>query len=258
MTNCPYCGKPLNIRVGRVHPGLGPGWDYSQGHEFETTGPGSWPAAGGDLAGPVEARRSAPARPATVESDFIVPALQSLATGAAVAIPTIGVTIWQGWPWYSPLVAGGVTVTVTWLQLLGAHRKLLWIIETVSSWGGDDAPGQQSKPAKAPPVSLQIKHTEFAPTSRTGHQILDLPEGITEQMFLSWGQQVADGILSPARSNWVGSERPFSRDGYDQFTRLMCDVGILRDVPGKGRQLTNGGRRALKMMVERAAAGGGG
>jgi hypothetical protein len=196
-----------------------------------------------DYAGPVEATRSAPARPATVESDVIVPLFQSFATGAAVAIPTVGLTIWLHWDWYVPLVAGGVTVTIAWLQLLGAHRRLLWIVETVSNLvEGDPTPAQPAQP-----VTMEVKHEEAGRIGRM--QFVDLPQGVTQDQLIDWAGSVVAGAKSPARSNWQGSGKPFSRDTYDLFTRAMVEAGILATIPGKGNQLTVGGRHALKSLL---------
>jgi len=243
--HCPYCGKPLKIHVGRVHPQLGPGWDYARPTTFESS---AWPggiAGGSDLAGSVEARRQAPARPANVESDVFVPAMQSIATGIAVANPTIAMTLWLRWPWWSPLLAGGVTVTIFWFQLLGAHRKLLWIVETVSNLVDSPEP-ERERPARQA-VSLEVKHEEAGRINRM--QFVDLPANVTRDQLVEWAAAVANNIKTPARSNWAGAGLLFSRDQYDAFTTAMVEAGILHDLPGKGRQLTNGGRHALKNLV---------
>jgi hypothetical protein len=242
MIKCPYCGKPLKVNVGRVHPGLGPGWDYQVSQTFETPGPYSGPV-GNDFSGPVEASRTAPARAARVESDFTVPALQSLATGVVIALPVAGLSIWLKWPWYSFLVAGGGVIAIAWLNLLGAHRKLLWVVETVTNLvEGDPAP-----PAPQPAVSLEIKHEEAGRIGRM--QFVDLPQNVTHDQLVDWAGSVAAGAKTPARSNWVGPGKSFSRDTYDAFTKSMVEAGILAAVPGKGNRLTTGGRHALKSLL---------
>jgi hypothetical protein len=236
---CPYCHKKLKIHIGKPHSALGAGWDYSRGHQFESSPFNIVGAA--DLSGPVEATRAQPARPATVESDVFVPLLQSLATGVAVAIPVTGLTIWLRWEWYAPLVAAGVTVTIAWLQLLGAHRKLLWVVETVSDLVEGD-------PASAPAsVTMEVKHEEAGRIGRM--QFVDLPVGVTQDQLIDWASSVVAGVKTPARANWVGSGKPFSRDIYDLFTKAMIEAGILATIPGKGNQLTVGGRHALKSLI---------
>jgi hypothetical protein len=138
-------------------------------------------------------------------------------------------------------VAAGVTVTIAWLQLLGAHRKLLWVVETVSDLVEGD-------PASAPAsVTMEVKHEEAGRIGRM--QFVDLPVGVTQDQLIDWSAAVVDGVKTPARSNWVGSGKPFSRDNYDLFTKAMVEAGILVTIPGKGNQLTVGGRHALKSLI---------
>lgn len=240
---CPYCGKPIAVKIAKyAHSGLGPGWDYSVGHQYETPGPFSGPVSN-DYGGPVEATRTAPARPASIESDVAVPLLQSLATGAAVLLPAIGATVYFEWPWFSPLVAGGATFTIAWLALLGAHRKLLWIVESVSNLIDIEpsAPPKQT-------VSLEVRHQE--PSGRIGRmQFIDLPENVTQEQLIDWAKSVVNGVKTPARSNWAGSGKSFSRDSYDAFTKAIIEAGILAAIPGKGNRLTTGGRHALQSLI---------
>lgn len=240
--NCPHCYKPIEVHIGKPHPQLGPGWDYATPHQFETTGPFNQSVAS-DYAGPVEARRTAPARPATVESDVFVPLLQSLMTGAAVALPTIGLSIWLRWPWYSFLATGGTAVTISWLSLLGAHRRLLWIVESVSNFVEGEEPAQP----KPQSVTMEVKHEEAGRIGRM--QFVDLPAGVSQDALIEWAAAVANNIKTPARSNWTGQGKLFGRDTYDAFTKSMLEAGILAAIPGKGNQLTNGGRHALKSLV---------
>lgn len=237
---CPHCQKELQIHIGKPHPQLGPGWDYARPQTFESSPFNTVGAA--DLSGPVEATRTQPARPASVESDVFVPLLQSLATGIAVAIPTIGLTLWLRWEWWMPIAAGGVTVTIAWLQLLGAHRKLLWIVETVSNLVEGDEPQPQPQS-----VTMEVKHEEAGRIGRM--QFVDLPMDVTQDQLIIWASSVVEGIRTPARSNWAGSGKPFSRDTYDLFTKAMVEAGILASIPGKGNQLTVGGRHALNSLV---------
>ena len=238
---CPHCRKAIVLRIEKKSSSQS--WAVAQGATFEQTVP--WET---DLnQGPVEATRSTPARAATLESDVFVPLLQSLATGVAIAIPSIGLTIWLRWEWYAPVMIGGVTATVTWLQLLGAHRKLLWIVETVSSLVDHGHAPEPAQP-KAQKISLEVKHEEAGRMNRM--QFLDLPAGVTQDQFTDWALAVSGGIKTPARSNWVGSGKPFSRDKYGIFISAMVEAGILRPIPGKGNRLTSEGRQTLKSLTE--------
>jgi hypothetical protein len=192
-----------------------------------------------------EYSRQQPARPASVESDVVVPLLQASATGVAVAVLSIPFTIWMRWPWWLPLAIGAGTTTVVWLVLLGAHRKLLWAIETVSN-------AVEEIRAAPEPITVQMRYHDDTEALRQIRRF-DLPEGVTLRMLHDWARAVTSGVRTPARSSWVGRGRPFSRDQYDAFCEAMEQAGILSRT-GQGRQLSNGGRHSL----ERWAAGGGG
>ena len=106
-----------------------------------------------------EATRRSPARPATVEGDFAVIALQALGCGMAAAILSIG-GIWQGdWPWWSPVIALGSGTSISWFILLYSQRKHLWIIEKVI--GLDiDGDGAISEPYQAEPFVVEWHNKE--------------------------------------------------------------------------------------------------
>ncbi|RLC69620.1 MAG: hypothetical protein DRI81_20215 [Chloroflexi bacterium] len=183
-----------------------------------------------------------------MESDVFVPLSQSFATGVALLIPGIGITIWQGWPWWSPLVISGGGVTVTWLYLLNAHRKLLWLVETISHIDlNRDGDTGQPKPE---PVTVEVKHTDNGRLSSM--QYIDLPDGTTHQQFTDWARGVSSGVKTPARKYWAGTGKPFSRDGYDSFLDAMERAGIVTRSGNNARILTNGGKRAMARVAKTA------
>lgn len=239
---CPYCNQAIIVRLHKTRSSQS--WEVNQGYVFNSAGPWSEEMSGQGQ-GAIEATRTTPARAATLESDVLVPLAQSLATGLAVAVPSIGLTIWLEWSWYAPLAIGGFTTTITWLQLLGAHRKLLWIVETVSNLV--DSPEPETTSPKPKPISLEVKHEEAGRINRM--QFIDLPQGVTQDQFTDWALAISNGIKSPARSNWAGSGKPFSRDTYDLLIKAMVQAGILANWPGKGYQVTNGGKHALKSAI---------
>jgi hypothetical protein len=55
---------------------------------------------------------------------------------------------------------------------------------------------------------------------------------------------------SLAIAQWTGSGRPFSRNEYDRLLGVLRSAGAVVNVPGKGNQLTGGGRRALRQHLK--------
>jgi hypothetical protein len=80
-----------------------------------------------------EAHRTSPARPASTESDVVVPLLQSLITGVIVGLPAgTLITLVCRWPWWSaPAIAVGVIIPAVWLHRLSAHTRALWTVEKI-------------------------------------------------------------------------------------------------------------------------------
>jgi hypothetical protein len=78
-----------------------------------------------------EARRTSPARAASVESDVSVPLLQSAVTGLVVMLGSVPFVVAAHGTWYVPFLAGGATFAVSWLFLLRDHRSLLKVVEVI-------------------------------------------------------------------------------------------------------------------------------
>ncbi len=157
---------------------------------------------------------------------------------------------WQGFELLSntPLVISGGGVTVTWLYLLNAHRKLLWLVETISHIDlNRDGDTGQPKPE---PVTVEVKHTDNGRLSSM--QYIDLPDGTTHQQFTDWARGVSSGVKTPARKYWAGTGKPFSRDGYDSFLDAMERAGIVTRSGNNARILTNGGKRAMARVAKTA------
>ena len=186
------------------------------------------------------AERTEPARPASFESDVVVPFLQAVVTGSASLIVTIPTAIFFEAPWWASLVMSGSVVAITWGGLLGDHRKLMWHTEIV-----DNKP---LKPTSTKRIELEVKHSKGS--GRPDLQFVGLPDSVTDEMFYDWCKGVTIGGKSPARSHWVGSGKPFGRDQYDAYLSALETAGIVYLVPGKGRRLTPGGRRTVKILAK--------
>ena len=114
---CPHCGAPLAqhdarpLDLRRVPEDAGPVRRFGLGGDA-TTG-ASWQ----------EYRR--PARPASVSSDVIAPALQAAVTAAAsslvAALPVVAFDL----PWLMVPAAGAFGFALSWAALLAEHRLSL-------------------------------------------------------------------------------------------------------------------------------------
>lgn len=106
-----------------------------------------------------EVTRSTPARPATVESDFKVVALQAAGCAIAAFLPALGLTIIKGWSWWIPPSALVGAFSLSWFVLLFDQRKLLRIVETVigKDIDGDGFEGQPQPEPEKPPFRIQVE-----------------------------------------------------------------------------------------------------
>ena len=78
---------------------------------------------------------SRPARVADVRSDFVLPALQAVFTGALVG-GVVGFVVLRSGDGDAGAVFAGVGLVctlLTWVVLLGQHRRLMWAVERVLS-----------------------------------------------------------------------------------------------------------------------------
>lgn len=241
INNCPHCGKPIAITLNAM----------TAPASFAAAIPTPpWEQQPAPIAQPgYSYTRTEPARPASLESDVFVPLAQAFATGVALAVPGIAATIALALPWWSPIAISGAGMAATWAGLLNSHRKLLWATEHHET----EAAPVATEPPKPQPAAATIIEVNYpAEQPGTVHQSrIDLPRGITAEAFRGWAKQVSSGIISPARANWTGSGKPFSRQQYDDLLTVMEAAGIVRDTgDGKGRQLTSGGKRALARVGE--------
>lgn len=211
---------------------------------FEMTMPTAT-ASPGEIAGDVY--RQMPARPASFESDVLVPASQAMITGLVSLLPTGVLTAVFGWDWRVALLLSGGVMVVSWLYLLNAHRKLLWLVEELSR-RDVDGDGQVGKPAPpAPPVRLEVAHAE--PSGMVHRrQLFELPQGVSDEMFRSFARRAP--LMGISLAVWTGRSGEFSRAQFEALMQMLDDAGIVAWVnPDKrslGRYLTGAGRAALR------------
>lgn len=84
---------------------------------------------------PTTAENWTPARTPALESDFLVPGAQAVATALAAGI-CAGLLAWAlGWSWRVPVAVLGLALAGGWFWRLGIADSLLWQLET---WSGRD------------------------------------------------------------------------------------------------------------------------
>ena len=251
---CPHCGKPVQLTKSST-----PQWssDWQPASQFQMAVSAPWlqdSAAAPAIAAPpmaTDATRRAPARAASMESDVFVPLAQSFATGAALLVFGIGLAIWLKLSWWTPLAISGIGIALTWLYLLDAHRKLLWLVETISHHDLD-GDGQAGQPEPEPEVTLHIRHEDQSGQAPF-QQRLNLPKGVTEQTLVDFAARYQ--ITGLSQSAWTGKGNPFSRSTYTQFLNTLRQAGIVEWIdPGnhaQGQRVTRGGRAALAYLAKK-------
>ena len=182
-----------------------------------------------------EATRTAPARPALVESDVIVPFLQTVVTGLFVGFAAIGVVIE-----FEPLAWIGGVLAVVWIVLLIDHRKLLRTVEVVigRDLDNDGAIGR--------PVPLeQMLRVEVGQDNTT--YFLDVPHN----KAVAFARSVMAG-RSMSESEWkkfFGGIEPFKT-----FRGRLLDAKLVRwvnpDAHAQGVVLTPAGRKVFERLAK--------
>jgi len=251
---CPHCGKPVTLTKSSVSQWQ-PVWQPAGQFQMAVSTPwqqGS--AAAPAIAAPpmaTDATRRAPARAATMESDVFVPLSQSFATGIALLVPGIGLSLWLKLPWWTPLAISGSGIALTWLYLLDAHRRLLWLVETISHYDLD-GDGQAGRPEPEPEeITLHIRHEDQ--NGRAPYQQrLPLPKGVSRKMLVDFATRYRIAGLS--QDSWTGKGKPFSRPQYISFMTTLREAGIAEWVNphnhSQGHYITRGGRAALAYLAK--------
>lgn len=200
----------------------------------------------------LEAERRTPYRPQNAESDFIVPLLQSLGTGAFVTIGA-GWMAWlyHGFTWEMAVGVGLVTAGGFWVITVMANRKLLWVVERIINSDLDED-GEVGRPEERE-ITLNVKHA-----NRTGTQTFrfGLPAGITEANLYDFARGVMLESRGLAESSWTGYGKPFSKPKYNEFLDALDRAGLVRwinpQAHAQGRELTPAGARALLDYIQAA------
>jgi len=240
---CPACGHVLTVQAVSKQIPARPKFKRQDWQEFAfTVGEGKDAPA---LVG-ATFKRQQPARMASVESDVQVPFLQAVICGAVVGLLALVVgtplAVREKWAWWVPpgavCLAFTVVMALAWGIFLGAHRKLLWLVEEVTSQDLD-RDGQTGEPAE-----VHVWVTE--PDKRQAKKVV-LP--LSEQEM----QQVAKAVLRAGL--------PLSRRGLKgvlsdgKFRRLydtLLEKGWVihkEGGPNAGVELTYAGRAVLQHFL---------
>lgn len=180
---CPGCGYALaELGEGAVKRFDKSGWKREEMQELGYAVPtaiGADPAPA-PMPGATYTKQQ-PARPASVPSDVLTPFWQAVISGTMIAFVTIPITIggvlFDMWSWWVvPITVACAFIAVTgfvWFKLLGSHRKLLWLAETIT--GKDlDGDGQRGRPRKPEPFCVDWTDRE---NKRKEKHYWPIPEG---------------------------------------------------------------------------------
>ena len=230
---CPHCGAPLAqhdarpLDLRRVPEDAGPVRRFGLGGDA-TTG-ASWQ----------EYRR--PARPASVSSDVIVPALSAAVTAAAsslvAALPVVAFDL----PWLMVPAAGAFGFALSWAALLAEHRRSLWEVETYQN----DAP---ELPAAEPSKST----TRLAVTLGNVHHERELP--VEPDALLRLARALASGQRPFSERELVGAGLLSGRTQYEGTRDALLNMAWLRwrnpNDRRQGVEWTAPGRAGLRALAE--------
>ncbi len=224
LPRCPLCNQPTRT--------LAPGWERVRWQPM---------AHGGVVAQPgTTYTKSEPARTANLESDVVVPALQSIITGAFLGLagfalpllfsidraPAVG------------LATGGLSTFATWWWLLKDHNASLWIIEEVT--GQDiDHDGYVGKPPERRLVTVEVKkrkgYLHYVDTPLTDDEWEDIAEAV-----------LIDGVTFSRRK--LADAGVLIQEHYPAVMEPMLRAGLLRRY-GNGVELTPVGRSFLRQYL---------
>jgi len=152
-----------------------------------------------------QAERCTPAGTATVETGFVVPALQALGTATAVTL-ACGVLAWAaGWTWRVPAVAFALGLAGGWFWRLGLADRLLHVVETITRTDidGDGAIGTPQRAfTVANPAQARAAADRSAREQEQASQRAALL-AFVDRCFTSGTSESAQGVDAGARGDYV-------------------------------------------------------
>lgn len=195
------------------------------------------------------AYRTTPVRSLELVADVAVPAAQALITSVVTTIPAIAVAMIFRWEYYTPAAVGAVSIMVSWFKALSDAKEGASVVEQYT-WE-DDRVGESEIAGRPEEAPIRLEVVSRDDDYKASMRIVDLPADVDGAQFVSFCKDILSG-KSLARASWVGSGKEFSRDTYDGLMLSMEQAGLIMSIPGKGRKITNGGRRAMEQMMRQA------
>ncbi|GIK42383.1 MAG: hypothetical protein BroJett011_62160 [Chloroflexota bacterium] len=237
MEPCPHCGHPLAIVPARptYH-----GWSQPATFQNAVQTPLE-PAPLAPTYSNYERRQ--PARPATWESDVLVPLAQSAVWGLIGGLLSIGLPAFvNGWPWWTPGPAFILSTSLAWWLISADHQRALWIVEKIIN-RDFDGDGQAGAP-EPEPITLEIIHKTESGSVK--HMLrFQLPEGISQDDFYQFSRGITLEKRSLAESTWTGRGKLFSKGEYSRLLDDLTKAEVIRwrnkAAPAQGRELTKAG-----------------
>lgn len=143
----------------------------------------------------------------------------------------------------------GMLIYVHWM-LMDMSKQERIKAKLLSYWQDHSVP--QSEDNK--PVVLEVSHTERDGGGEQGRTIQYFGELPCEPVaFNDYVKSIMAGeTLAIAR--WTGADKPFSRLEYEQLLDILRQAGAVVNLPGKGNQLTQHGKRAFTNHLKQAEA----
>ena len=192
-----------------------------------------------------ECRR--PARPANIESDFMVPVLQSVAVGSLVTTGGLYLSLFYGWlTWHLSCFIGLAAAGICFMAVLFWNRPLLWIVETVThtDLDGDGHIGQP-QPETATELIVNVK----AEGGGVRQQYLSTL-GVPPEKLQKFAGMVLSGRGLGVNA-WTGRTGMFTRSEFDGLMGELERSGLVEranDAPNAARQLTETGKSAFEQL----------
>lgn len=219
------------------------GWQIGHSHTFEQ---GLFGQFSNEKNGDFTAYRSTPVRGTSLEADVLVPLAQSLISSVGAIISAIPLSIWLGFEWPIFVLIWAASFLAAWLSAIKRSEFSIAKTEEFSYSANEKEVGAIAGQGRPGPLQMEVIHSSGG--IRNQMQILDLPDQITEVDFAKFLRDILAG-RSLARKDWAGTDKPFSRDGYDGMIDKLLAASIIQPSVKGGKILSNGGKHAIARMV---------
>lgn len=199
----------------------------------------TWPQRGGIDGAIREARLAEPIRPATFESDVLVPFAQALISGAVLSATLAAPALLLAWDISVALVPGVVAAGALWAVLLLSNRKLLRRNEYYR--GADQAP-----PAQRHEYTIAQPDADGQP-AHWNTVITD----VDPARLATFARAILNG-QSTAVAAWTGTGKLLTRDEYEDLRDQLVNHGFARwgRDRNQGWALTAKGSAWFKQLAE--------